>query len=59
MKVTFRRFAQYEFDEAADWYDGERIDLGAEFIAEIEALVARISAKPYLYQKVLGTCERL
>jgi hypothetical protein len=31
VKVTFRRFAQYEFDEAADWYDGERIGLGAEF----------------------------
>jgi hypothetical protein len=31
VKVTFRRLAQYEFDEAADWYDGERIGLGAEF----------------------------
>jgi toxin ParE1/3/4 len=58
VKVSFRRFAHYEFDEAADWYDGERIGLGAEFIAEIEALVARISADPYLYQKALGSIRR-
>ncbi len=47
MKVTFRRFAQYEFDEAADWYNGERVGLGEEFIAEIEALVAT-RYKPYM-----------
>jgi plasmid stabilization system protein ParE len=58
VKVTFRRFAQYEFDEAADWYNGERIGLGEEFIAEIEAMVAKVSANPYLYQKVLGSVRR-
>ncbi len=54
MIVTFRKAARLEFDEAADWYDGQRIGLGSEFILEIESLVNRINNSPQLYQKVLG-----
>jgi toxin ParE1/3/4 len=58
VKVTFRKIAQFEFDQAADWYDGERIGLGVEFISEIENLVERVRAAPLMYQKVLGDIRR-
>lgn len=58
MIVTFRKAARFEFDEAADWYDGEQMGLGSEFISEIEGLVQRIVASPLLYQKVFANIRR-
>jgi hypothetical protein len=39
LSVSFRRSARTEFIEAAARYEGERQNLGVEFIAEIERCV--------------------
>ena len=36
LPVVLREAAEIEFDEAFDWYDVQRIGLGAEFAAEVQ-----------------------
>ena len=49
--IVFRGQARAEFDAAADWYEKERSGLGAEFLDEIEQLLARIAAQPEQFPK--------
>ena len=46
---VFRRAARAEFFEAAEWYDAQRLGLGAEFIAEIERCVKSATEGPDRY----------
>lgn len=50
--VILRRLAQREFDDAADWYEQQRVGLGAEFIEEVNRVLEQIAANPQLYGQV-------
>jgi plasmid stabilization system protein ParE len=45
-RIVFTRHARLELEAAAGWYEGEQEGLGAEFVHEIDAALARIVAKP-------------
>ena len=49
LPVTFRRAARAEFIEAAAWYEAQCLNLGVEFIAEIERCVALVAEQDKLY----------
>jgi hypothetical protein len=57
LPVTFHRAASAEFIEASAWYEGKRLGLGLEFIAEIDRCVSlaskNLSSFP-LFAKVFG-----
>lgn len=46
LPVTFRPIAEEEFDDAAAWYDGQRLGLGAEFVAAVQRVLDEIAAQP-------------
>lgn len=46
LRLVLRRIAQRELDEAADWYEERCAGLGREFIEEIDATLACVSAYP-------------
>jgi toxin ParE1/3/4 len=54
LTIIFRRAARTEFDDAADWYDGRRIGLGASFAAAVQSVLTRIAVQPAFYPQVFG-----
>ena len=46
LRVVFRLAAQREFEKAVSWYNDQREGLGAEFLQEIEDVVAGVAAHP-------------
>ncbi len=46
LPVVLRRPAQAEFDEAADWYEQQRTNLGRDFVSKVEATFDRIRKAP-------------
>ena len=46
--VVLHRAARLELDEAALWYEERRVDLGIEFIAEVNRCIALIAQHPDL-----------
>jgi hypothetical protein len=58
LSVSFRHSARAEFIEAAAWYESERQNLGAEFIAEIERCVAAAAERPMTYTAVYKDVRR-
>ena len=59
LPVTFRRAARAEFIEAAAWYEAQCLNLGVEFIAEIERCVALVAEQPNLYAVVHKGIRRI
>jgi hypothetical protein len=57
--VSFRHSARAEFIEAAAWYEGERQNLGVDFIAEIERCVAAAAERPMTYTTVYKDVRRV
>lgn len=53
-RVAFHPEADTEVIESAHWYDSQKPGLGASFLDEIEAAVARISATPEAFGTVTG-----
>lgn len=51
--------ARGEFDHAADWYERQRIGLGAEFVVEVRETLNRITADPKLHPPVYGDVRRV
>ena len=49
LPVIFRRVAQTEFDDSAAWYDSQQPGLGADFVAEVQAVLDTISNQPDRY----------
>src|ERR1043166_5667262 len=47
--LVLRRVAQREFDAAADWYEQQRMGLGAEFIEEVNRVLADLPVNPEMY----------
>jgi hypothetical protein len=52
LPVVFRRAAQAEFDEAADWYEQRRAGFGAAFAAAVQRALARIAVQPDFYRQI-------
>ena len=46
MKVRFLALAQKELDDAVDWYNGQAIELGLEFLDEVDRAVRRTVSFP-------------
>jgi plasmid stabilization system protein ParE len=57
LKVVFRRGARREFDEAARWYEAQRIGLGARFVSEIDHVVALAAESPQRFPIVHGNIQ--
>jgi toxin ParE1/3/4 len=51
-RLVFRRNAEAELAETVDWYENQSIGLGAEFLLEFDAALARILDNPHQYQIV-------
>ena len=46
LPIAFHRAASAEFIEASTWYEGKRLGLGLEFIAEVDRCVSLASKNP-------------
>ncbi len=46
LPVVLRRAAQKEFDEAADWYEEKRPNLGREFVHQVQRTFDRVCTNP-------------
>ena len=57
-RIVFRRAARSEFEDAAVWYEEQRVGLGEEFIIEIEQALANAAAAPQRYPVVFGDVRR-
>jgi toxin ParE1/3/4 len=53
LTVVFRRAAQCEFIEAAEWYEKRRTGRGAKFTAAVRKVLDRIAEEPDFYAPVL------
>jgi hypothetical protein len=51
------RVAQLEFDEAAGWYEQQRVGLGFEFIEEVDRVLARIETHEKFVTTPLAVLE--
>lgn len=54
LPLVFRSIAQAEFDQAAAWYEEQRLGLGSDFGAEVQQVLDTISAQPDRYPQVSG-----
>jgi toxin ParE1/3/4 len=50
--VIFRRLAQAEFYDAADWYEARRAGSGAAFTRAVRQVLTAIGSKPEAYPEV-------
>jgi hypothetical protein len=57
-RLVFRRRAEIELAEAVDWYEAQRTGLGADFLLEFDAALARIIESPFLYQVIEDDIRR-
>jgi plasmid stabilization system protein ParE len=58
LPVVLRPEARAEFDDAFDWYDGQRPGLGAEFAGLVQEILDRIAHRPHLSEQVFPTVRR-
>lgn len=56
--VSYKPAAVAELREAFQWYEGERPDLGREFLSEIARVERHLAATPELYQRVEDELRR-
>lgn len=59
LPVAFHRAASAEFIEASAWYEGKRLGLGAEFVAEIERCILLASNHPLRFAIVRENVRRV
>lgn len=59
LPITFYRAASAEFIEASTWYEGKRLGLGLEFIAEIDRCVSLASKNPLQFAVVRENIRRV
>ena len=52
LPVVLIKEAQVDFDEAFDWYESQRPDLGLDFVTRVQTVFDRISANPQLHGTV-------
>jgi plasmid stabilization system protein ParE len=59
LPIIFHRAASAEFIEASAWYEGKRLGLGLEFIAEIDSCVLLASKSPLQFAVVREDIRRV
>jgi len=58
MKIEFLEFAQYELDDAVEYYNQQRNDLGSEFLSEVVDSLSRIAEYPNAWQQLTDRTRR-
>ena len=58
MTILFRPAAAADVEDAYAWYEGQRIGLGEEFLAELGATLARVLANPRQYPVIRRATRR-
>jgi toxin ParE1/3/4 len=58
LPVVLRDEAQAEFDDAFDYYEGQRAGLGVDFVARVQQVFDRISANPLLHAAVFSDIRK-
>lgn len=58
LPIIFLDEARGEFDEAYDWYEGQRAGLGEAFADAVQPILDRISAMPRMHAAVLGDVRK-
>lgn len=59
LPVSLHRAASAELIEASTWYEGKRLGLGIEFIAEIERCISLASSHPLQFAAVREDVRRV
>jgi len=57
-RLVFRPDAEAELLDARDWYEAQRVGLGAVFAAAVETTVTAILENPLAYPRVKGDTRR-
>jgi plasmid stabilization system protein ParE len=57
-RLTVRPEAELDALDAARWYEGERVDLGTEFLIELRATFSRIEEGPQRFPVVFREIRR-
>jgi plasmid stabilization system protein ParE len=52
MKLSIHPHAEAEVQDAAAWYERQRIGLGVEFLAEVDAALSRIRQSPSQFSRL-------
>lgn len=56
--VVLRDEATAEFDEAFDYYEGQRAGLGVDFAARVQQVFDRIAVNPHLHAVVFADIRK-
>lgn len=59
LRITFRRIALREYQEAVKWYEKQRPGLGKAFITEVRWAVESVSESPYHFAVVHKEIRRI
>lgn len=59
LRPSFRKAARLEYDEAALWYESQKIGLGSEFVEEIERALLAACEAPQRFSVVLQDVRRV
>lgn len=58
LRVIVRRNAKADIREARKWYENQRAGLGGDFVAEVNAAIARIQTTPMVFPEVVPGVRR-
>ena len=58
LPVVLRDEALAEFDEAFDYYEGQRPGLGVDFVARVQQVFDRIAANPHMHAIVFADIRK-
>ena len=58
LPIIFRPEARAEFDEAYDWYEGQRSGLGEAFAEQVQRVLDRLAVMPRIHAAVLGDVRK-
>jgi plasmid stabilization system protein ParE len=59
LRPSFRKAARLEYDEAAIWYESQKVGLGVEFVEEIERALLAACEAPQRFSAVLQDVHRV
>ena len=59
LPITFHRAASAEFIEASAWYEGQRLGLALEFMAEMDRCVSLAAEHPLQFSVVRDDIRRV
>ena len=57
-KITYRKEAEQDIDDAANWYEKQSKGLGFDFLDEVEKKGKIVEGNPFLYEKVYKSLYR-